>query len=144
MFPKKNMNNAPCKLQIYRPEQYPNKLRSYPIFVDDEKVNTIKNGDKKILYLSPGTHTVWTKIDWLKSNKEQFEINSGETIKVEIGLHTISRFKKYLYFCLFFTFILSGAAFMQISILIGGALMGFGGFIFGLATSRPHIYIKNN
>src|SRR5690349_11602168 len=72
-------------LEINRPSMYFAKYRAYPIFVDGEKVGVVKDGAVLTVPLSSGSHEVWSKIDWKKSNIAKIRIEAGITTKVRAG-----------------------------------------------------------
>jgi hypothetical protein len=72
-------------LEVNRPSMYFAKFRAYPIFVDGEKVGSVKDGAVLTVPLSPGGHEVWSKIDWKKSNTTKIRIEAGITTKIRVG-----------------------------------------------------------
>jgi hypothetical protein len=56
-------------------------LRRYKIILDDEMVGEINIKGKFELKLTPGRHTIYAKIDWCRSNKISFDVDSSSTIK---------------------------------------------------------------
>ena len=72
-------------LEINRPSMYFAKYRSYPIFVDGEKVGTVKDGAALAVPLQSGSHNVWSRIDWKKSNTAEIRIEAGKTTRIRVG-----------------------------------------------------------
>jgi hypothetical protein len=61
------------------------KYRSYPIFVDGGKVGAVKDGAALSVSLQSGSHNVWSRIDWKKSNKAEIRIEAGKTTRIKVG-----------------------------------------------------------
>ncbi|WP_129126810.1 hypothetical protein [Geomonas oryzae] len=72
-------------LEINRPSMYFAKYRSYPIFVDGGKVGAVKDGAALSVSLQSGSHNVWSRIDWKKSNKAEIRIEAGKTTRIKVG-----------------------------------------------------------
>jgi hypothetical protein len=72
-------------LQINRSSMFFAKYRAYPVFVDGEKVGVVKDGAVLTVPLSSGSHDVWSKIDWKKSNIAKIRIEAGITTKIRAG-----------------------------------------------------------
>ena len=137
---RKIMNELPGKLLVSRPHLSVNRLRKYKIFVDGERVGTINNDDFKVIQLPAGSKKVWVKIDWLKSNKKQIEIESGKKTRLSVGIHKTHIFKKIVYFLLFGLSIAIGGIFISSGPKIIGMLFaGLGGAFYAQATCRPQI-----
>ena len=45
------------------------RLRNYVVYINDQQVGKIKNGEEKKIKVDNGTHNVHLKIDWEGSNK---------------------------------------------------------------------------
>lgn len=56
-------NHSKAKIIISRTSQYPNKFRSYKIFIDDQLVGKVKDGEQISLEVEPGNHSIYIKID---------------------------------------------------------------------------------
>lgn len=72
-------------VEVKRRSQYFAALRSVDIFVDDTKVGVVKNGESKAFELSPGTHSVYAKIDWCQSPANTVTVQAGETTTLYCG-----------------------------------------------------------
>ena len=73
------------KINISRTSEYLNRLRDYGVYIDGEKVGTIANGETKEFDVSPGYHSVFTKIDWCSSPTLSVNINDLETKNLKVG-----------------------------------------------------------
>lgn len=73
-------------LNFTRPlKKWQDRLRGYDIFVDDNKVGTIRQGGAVALPVSPGPHTVQFKIDWCSSQVMHIDIREGSAIDISCG-----------------------------------------------------------
>lgn len=72
-------------LIITRISQHVNRARKIHIYLDDEKIDSIKNGETKKLNLEVGTHKIYAKIDWCKTVPLELSINETTTFALEIG-----------------------------------------------------------
>lgn len=76
------------KITIKRKSEWQNRKRKIAIYVDDEKVGTIDNGEIKEFELKEGKHKIKAKIDWYGSKEFDFELS--ENFK---GYFEVSGFK---------------------------------------------------
>ena len=67
-----------AQIEITRSSEYANRLRSIQIFIDNEQVGSISNGETKSFDISEGSHTVQAKIDWGRSNIATIEVEEGK------------------------------------------------------------------
>ena len=74
-----------AKLIIQRTSEYTNRMRSYGIYVDGNKVGTIGSGDVKEFQIPPGQHKLYAKIDWCSSPELEFETGDTETKLFKVG-----------------------------------------------------------
>ncbi|MFS0861944.1 hypothetical protein [Fredinandcohnia sp. 179-A 10B2 NHS] len=68
-----------------RENQFANKMRKYKIFLNDEEVGEIKNGEQKEIKVQPGSYKVKLKIDWCESKEIQINAVEGQTIQFQCG-----------------------------------------------------------
>lgn len=66
------------QIEITRSSEYANRLRSIKIFIDNEHIGSISNGETKIFDVPEGSHSVQAKIDWGRSNIATLEIGKDE------------------------------------------------------------------
>ena len=76
-------------LKITRTDEYMNHLRDITIFADEKVIGKIKNAEVKEFVLPAGTHAIYAKIDWCKSNVVLFTVAESETKNI-----TLSGFSK--------------------------------------------------
>jgi len=73
------------KLIITRTSEWNNKVRKFGLYLNDKKIGTIEDGEKKEFEIEPGVYKINGKIDWCKSQKVEFEINENESKEIEIS-----------------------------------------------------------
>ena len=66
------------------------RLRSYIVFVNDQQVGKIKNGEEMRIKVNNGIHNVHLKIDWEESNKLEILVKN-KNIYLECGNNRSSR-----------------------------------------------------
>lgn len=75
-------------IRLRRPKRWADKLRAYRVFVDGDKVGTIRQGEDRFFPLKPGTHEVVLWIDWCRSNRLVVDIAEREEVQMECGGHS--------------------------------------------------------
>lgn len=70
-------------IKVNRLTGYTDKIRKYKVIIDDEQVDTLKDGETKCFEMPEGEHTIYLKIDWCRSNKVKFSINKDEIIEFD-------------------------------------------------------------
>ena len=60
-------------------------LQDYKIFVNNEEVNTLANGARKIIRLKPGKYEIFVKVNGSKSPEKQVEIKAKGTVRLSCG-----------------------------------------------------------
>jgi len=75
-----------AKLVIVRKEQFNAMLRSAAILVDGKKVGVVGNG--RTLEVTPGTHSVQSRMDWLTSRPIDVTVSDGPASNVEVSVCT--------------------------------------------------------
>ncbi|MDA0739704.1 MAG: hypothetical protein O2999_13265 [Nitrospirae bacterium] len=68
------------KLSVFREKGRFAIYRKFSVFVDGTKIGKLGSGDKKSFTLNPGEHSVFIKIDWMKSNRVTFQVNESEEV----------------------------------------------------------------
>lgn len=66
-------------ISINRLSGYSNKFRKIKLVLDHQVIAELKDGEIKIINVSPGTHTIKAEIDWCQSNEIELTIREGET-----------------------------------------------------------------
>lgn len=69
-----------AKLELTRVSEYANKVRDIKVFIDNQQVGTISNGQTKTFDIPEGKHhSLQVKIDWCTSDLVEFEVGEQET-----------------------------------------------------------------
>lgn len=66
-------------ISINRLSGYSNKFRKIKLVLDHQVIAELKDGEIKIINVSPGPHTIKAEIDWCQSNEIELTIREGET-----------------------------------------------------------------
>jgi hypothetical protein len=125
-------------LEIYREPAFYARFRAYPVLVDGAKVGAVKYNDTAVIPLAPGAHNILVKIDWIRSNSIQLNIESGKTIKLIVGHKKLKGWKSFATSGLWLTMALVGGI-LGISLLVG---LGMGGFIYS-RMGKLHLSYEN-
>ena len=72
-------------ITVSRRTSYPDRLRSYDVYLDDLRVGSLGASESVSFSASPGKHSVVIKIDWCRSNVIDIDCGSGESISLECG-----------------------------------------------------------
>ena len=70
----------PAIIEVYRISRWVGMLCACKIFLDDNEIGRVSNGDKKKFEISPGLHEIRIKMNWsfLKSRPFSFKIKNGD------------------------------------------------------------------
>ncbi|UOE95076.1 hypothetical protein [Alkalihalobacillus sp. LMS39] len=71
-------NVGECRLHLKRTSQFINRLRNFKIYIDNVHVKDIGDGKEVVIPIDKGQHTLHIAIDWVKSEKLEIDIDSGE------------------------------------------------------------------
>ena len=55
-------------------------LRSYQVVIDEEVVGLLSAGESLIFEVGPGSHELFLKIDWCRSEKLNIALEAGQTV----------------------------------------------------------------
>ena len=66
-----------AKLTIERSGEWINKFRDIGIYLDGEKLDVIANGEVKEFEITPGQHSIYSKIDWVMSRELTFNVSEA-------------------------------------------------------------------
>ena len=72
-------------IRLQRTSEYINRFRDYRIFIDEQQVGTIANGETKYFATNEGQHTIAAKIDWCSSPNISFDIKGNQTKRLKLG-----------------------------------------------------------
>lgn len=68
-----------AQIELTRPSGYKtDRLRAYQIYIDGEKVSSIKPGETEVFTLSLGRHELQLKQDWASSEKLRLDLGDSE------------------------------------------------------------------
>jgi len=72
-------------IEINRIKQYANKARAIGIYLNNEKVDTIRDGETKSFELDCEENEIFVKIDWCKTKPLKIITQEDETARFELG-----------------------------------------------------------
>ena len=67
-----------AKIIINRKSQWMNRMRAFKIFVDDQEVGSVKNGNSEELVVEEGVHVVYLKFGFYRSAPLTLTLNKSE------------------------------------------------------------------
>lgn len=74
-----------AKIIINRTTEFSNLIRAIEIYLGNEKIGTIKDGESKEFEVEPGEYKLRAKIDWCGSNKINFTIEKDEVRRYNLS-----------------------------------------------------------
>lgn len=92
-------------IKIQRDSGYVDKIRNYKVFIDNEKVGIISEGEIKEYNVSPGTHTISTKIDWAGSKDIIVDLKENDVVNFKVENYTAKHWLISVYFIAFITLV---------------------------------------
>tara|TARA_B100001063_G_C16474445_1_gene409427 strand:+ start:78 stop:488 length:411 start_codon:yes stop_codon:yes gene_type:complete len=98
------------KLIIDRKSEFANRGRKIGLYLNNEKIGTIENGETKEFEIEPGNYNLQAKIDWCGSQKQEILLNENELKNVE--LTGFPKSKWILPILILIQFILIGLAYL--------------------------------
>jgi len=72
------------KLIVIRRSEFLNRSRNIRLYLDNQPIGTVANGESFELDLKPGNYSLKAKIDWCGSQKYVFSISEGELKKMKL------------------------------------------------------------
>lgn len=79
-------------IEIKRIKQYANKARAIEIYINNKKIDTIRDGETKSFQVDPIQNEVYAKIDWCKTKPIKINTKENAISKLELGSN-LSGFK---------------------------------------------------
>jgi len=73
-----------AKLIIKRTSEWNNRMRDMGVYLDEQKIGTIRNNEIKKFEIEPGEHQLSAKIDWCRSKTISFNSIENKTQKYEL------------------------------------------------------------
>jgi len=98
-------------IRISRQTRYFDSLRKYKIYIDDIYCGDIEDGEIKELDIENGEHSIYLKIDWCRSKKSNFIVNSNELLEFNCG--NSMNGLKCLFILIYITFLKNCYLFIQ-------------------------------
>lgn len=92
-------------IKIQRGSGYVDKIRNYKVFINNEKVGVISEGEIKEYNVSPGTHTISTKIDWAGSKDIVVDLKENDVINLKVENYSAKHWLISVYFIAFITLV---------------------------------------
>lgn len=130
-------------IRISRQTTYFDSFRSYKIYIDEIYCGDIKDGEIKELDIENGEHSIQLKIDWCRSEKSNFIVNSNELLEFYCG-NSINGLKVLLIF-IYITFLRNRYLFIQpnkCEMLLNNKNNYIGTLFFGISLAIfPTLYI---
>ncbi|MBU7594987.1 hypothetical protein [Metabacillus halosaccharovorans] len=78
-------NDKISTLRLRRTSQYINRFRKFKVYIDNTQVHEIGNGEEIVLPIDKGRHELSISVDWVKSEKYEFDIKIGEEVYLLCG-----------------------------------------------------------
>ncbi|RYG41117.1 MAG: hypothetical protein EOO01_25845, partial [Chitinophagaceae bacterium] len=75
------------KVVVKRPKERVSLFRHYKIYINDDLRGEIANNSTKEFDLPVGEHTLYFRIDWLRSKKIVVHLDEKQTTLVDISFH---------------------------------------------------------
>jgi len=92
-------------IKIQRGSGYVDKIRNYKVFINNEQVGIISEGEIKEYNVSPGTHTISTKIDWAGSKDIIVDLKENDVVNLKVENYTAKHWLISVYFIAFITLV---------------------------------------
>jgi hypothetical protein len=73
------------KILLRRTSQYENKARKFKVYLNDQHVNDIRDGEEIEIPSEEGQQDIQIKVDWAKSVKYKVNVNKDEEIYLLCG-----------------------------------------------------------
>ncbi len=74
-----------AKLRVKRSSEWINRTRGFGLYLDENKIGVIANGETKEFDLEPGKYQLMAKIDWCQSQILEFELLENETKTIDVA-----------------------------------------------------------
>ena len=92
-------------IKIQRGSGYVDKIRNYKVIINNEQVGIISEGEIKEYNVSPGTHTISTKIDWAGSKDIIVDLKENDVVNFKVENYTAKHWLISVYFIAFITLV---------------------------------------
>ena len=71
-------------IKFIRASKYPDRIRTYKIFVDETPVGTLGAASSFEITTGSGRKTIQARIDWCRSQPLYIEIQPGQRIEIDV------------------------------------------------------------
>jgi len=73
------------KIVLNRKQEWINRLRTYRVLIDGKEVGSVRNGSAEEFMVTPGTHTVQSKVNWCSSGVYTADLRQDEIIYLKVS-----------------------------------------------------------
>lgn len=72
-------------IRLKRTSQFANRTRKFKVYLDNQYINDIANGEEISIPVKTGSHQLHLTIDWVKSETYEIELAKGDNIDLLCG-----------------------------------------------------------
>jgi hypothetical protein len=72
--------SSTAHVSLYRKPRYWGFLMRFPVYVDNQQVGKVANGERQQFDVSPGQHDIAVKLGFLKTKAAQFTATPDKTV----------------------------------------------------------------
>lgn len=128
---------------IKRSSEWANKARKIEIYIDNVKNGTIDDGETKIFELEQGSHEVFAKIDWCRSQKLVIHSNENTTTVLKLSGFKYGKFIVPASFLVLLVYFLGKFDFLNVSsTFLLGLVIAFFLFLIYFITFGKNRYLR--
>jgi hypothetical protein len=127
-------------IKIEKRSDWLNIFLFYGIYIDDKKVGEIQGSRTKEYKVIPGSHKIYTKVNWRKSQVIQVNVKNGETINLKLANHKYSNFVVGIYLILMILNSIFSYFYSYDPFLFGTILL----CLFALYSLFIFVFVKDN
>ncbi|KAA5534861.1 hypothetical protein F0919_09670 [Taibaiella lutea] len=78
-------------LQITRPSEWQNRIRKYKVYIDNEQVGILSNGETKDFFPTEGAHTIHVKMGWYGSAPYHCNLNKEDIQYLKVSSSAMAK-----------------------------------------------------
>ena len=128
---------------IKRSSEWANKARKIEIYIDNVKNGTIDDAETKIFELEQGSHEVFAKIDWCRSQKLVIHSNENTTTVLKLSGFKYGKFIVPASFLVLLVYFLGKFDFLNVSsTFLLGLVIAFFLFLIYFITFGKNRYLR--
>jgi hypothetical protein len=99
LIPEPLMNDGRARIAVIRRKGKMDRLRSYRVIIDGERVGSLRPGEQKTFEVTPGRHQIEVALDWTRSPAVVLSVGPSESAVLEcVSQDKVLRGVFYLYF----------------------------------------------